>query len=558
VFKSGTSQFPYTSWQTASDSIQKCLDICDNGDTIYVGNGTYKEFLVVNKSIALIGSSMDSTIIDGRNLGTYYTIMTNGNLALRNFTIIGKGFNSERFNSAITVSINCNIDISFCRMQDVDEALFIASSSGIIDNCILSNISYGITTFCFSDTCQPIISNNLIFIRQRVNGIGIENGLGGGRQTIISNIILTKSAANGILNLTPVKSILLSNNIISGFQVNLDYDYLIDTSYIINNILVNGNNQNYANIYGTTGKTIIRNNIIENNLVGISVGTSPPNTNYNLFWNNQLNTTSGSGIGPNDIFADPMFVKDTVPDEMMNFDFHLQKYSPAINSGDPSILDRDGTRSDIGYLGGPGGETYTYNDLAPRAPVGLIVKQDSDKIVVKWRKNTETDFKSYKLFRDTTKYFTEDSTKLISNQTDTIFIQAPQINWKKFYYKLTAEDNQGDESTLSEEIGIITGINDKPQMVSEYRLFQNYPNPFNPSTKISYRLKETGYVKVMVYDIKGALVRVLVNETQAQGFYETEFYAKGLASGIYLYRIEIIGKGNLPVYSDIKKMVYLK
>jgi hypothetical protein len=95
-------------------------------------------------------------------------------------------------------------------------------------------------------------------------------------------------------------------------------------------------------------------------------------------------------------------------------------------------------------------------------------------------------------------------------------------------------------------------------MVSEYRLFQNYPNPFNPSTKIGYRLKESGYVKIMVYDIKGALLRVLVNETKQSGFYETEFNAKGLASGIYLYRIEVIGKGNIPVFSDMKKLVLLK
>jgi hypothetical protein len=212
----------------------------------------------------------------------------------------------------------------------------------------------------------------------------------------------------------------------------------------------------------------------------------------------------------------------------------------------------------MGYLGGPGGETYTYKDLAPRAPVGLNVKSDSGKIVIKWNKNTEADFKSYKLYRDTVQHFTADTTKLISKQADTLFIQVPQLNWKKYYYKLSAEDNQGNVSGLSEEIGIITGINDKPQMVSEYRLFQNYPNPFNPTTKISYRLKEAGYVKIMIYDIKGALVRVLLNETQEQGFYETEFNAKGLASGIYLYRIEVIGKGNIPVFSDMKKLVLLK
>jgi len=62
----------------------------------------------------------------------------------------------------------------------------------------------------------------------------------------------------------------------------------------------------------------------------------------------------------------------------------------------------------------------------------------------------------------------------------------------------------------------------------------------------------------MVYDIIGRLIKVLINEPKEQGYYETEFNAKGLASGIYLYRIEVIGKGNIPVYSDMKKTILLK
>ncbi|MBK6680923.1 MAG: hypothetical protein IPG53_13310 [Ignavibacteriales bacterium] len=30
---------PYTSWATASDSIQKCVNVNQRGDTIYVGAG---------------------------------------------------------------------------------------------------------------------------------------------------------------------------------------------------------------------------------------------------------------------------------------------------------------------------------------------------------------------------------------------------------------------------------------------------------------------------------------------------------------------------------------
>jgi hypothetical protein len=104
----------------------------------------------------------------------------------------------------------------------------------------------------------------------------------------------------------------------------------------------------------------------------------------------------------------------------------------------------------------------------------------------------------------------------------------------------------------------ITSITDSPQIISDYKLFQNYPNPFNPSTIISYRLKEQGYVKLMVYDIKGSLIKVLVNETKESGYYETVFNGNGLASGIYIYRLEVLGQGNIPVFTDMKKTILLK
>ncbi|MBZ0201133.1 MAG: hypothetical protein K8H86_14770, partial [Ignavibacteriaceae bacterium] len=39
VSKTGSSVPPYTTWATASDSIQKCINICNDGDTVIVANG---------------------------------------------------------------------------------------------------------------------------------------------------------------------------------------------------------------------------------------------------------------------------------------------------------------------------------------------------------------------------------------------------------------------------------------------------------------------------------------------------------------------------------------
>jgi hypothetical protein len=245
-------------------------------------------------------------------------------------------------------------------------------------------------------------------------------------------------------------------------------------------------------------------------------------------------------------------------------------FSFLINAGDPNILDKDSTRSDIGLYGGPYGESYFYIDLPPRSPVNLTANVDT-LIKLNWNRNTEADFNYYNVYRDTVINFTVDSTKLIASVTDTFYYHPFPTNVETLYYKLTAVDNQGNESSPSEHVSVkLVSLKNEWVPVNNYILYQNYPNPFNPSTKIGYKLKERGYVKLYVYDIKGELVSVLVNEMQETGYYEVEFNAmvshsgesanggRNLASGIYIYQIFVIGENNIPVFSGIKKMVYVK
>ncbi|MGB5530919.1 MAG: hypothetical protein WBQ32_13210, partial [Ignavibacteriaceae bacterium] len=185
--------------------------------------------------------------------------------------------------------------------------------------------------------------------------------------------------------------------------------------------------------------------------------------------------------------------------------------------------------------------------------------------------NTEADFSYYNVYRDTASNFTIDSTKLIASVADTFYYDTFPSNIETLYYKLTAVDNQVNESEPSEQVAVIlVSVKNEWVPVNNYILYQNYPNPFNPSTKIGYKLKERGYVKLYMYDIKGELVSVLVNQVQEAGYYEVEFNAsvshsglpsgevRNLASGIYIYQIMVAGENNIPFFSDIKKMVYVK
>ena len=77
---------------------------------------------------------------------------------------------------------------------------------------------------------------------------------------------------------------------------------------------------------------------------------------------------------------------------------------------------------------------------------------------------------------------------------------------------------------------------------ADYFLSKAFPNPFNPSTTIKFSIPKAGNVKLTVYDILGKEVSTLVNNFLNAGEYNFQFNASsangGLASGIYLYRLE--------------------
>jgi photosystem II stability/assembly factor-like uncharacterized protein len=93
----------------------------------------------------------------------------------------------------------------------------------------------------------------------------------------------------------------------------------------------------------------------------------------------------------------------------------------------------------------------------------------------------------------------------------------------------------------------------------EFLLYQNYPNPFNPSTKIKFRIANTGFVNMKIYDVLGNEAATLINKEMQIGSYEVEFDASGLPSGIYFYKLATVPTGRqADSFVATKKMVLLR
>ncbi|MFN3872851.1 MAG: T9SS type A sorting domain-containing protein [Ignavibacterium sp.] len=159
-------------------------------------------------------------------------------------------------------------------------------------------------------------------------------------------------------------------------------------------------------------------------------------------------------------------------------------------------------------------------------------------------------------------------------ETETIeMIEAKAEAEAKFMFDINRNAPINHKDTIEFMITSSDGIMMMKQFIfsytgpKEYKLEQNYPNPFNPKTKIRYSIASTPLslgeglgVRLIVYDILGNEVTTLVNEEKEPGYYEVEFNAEGLSSGIYFYRLQSdntsISTGQS--YTQTRKMILLR
>jgi zinc metalloprotease ZmpB len=122
---------------------------------------------------------------------------------------------------------------------------------------------------------------------------------------------------------------------------------------------------------------------------------------------------------------------------------------------------------------------------------------------------------------------------------------------------------------------LATGVEELQETVpASFRLDQNYPNPFNPTTTLRYFVggvvapsgafssgvegPDGSHVKLAVYDMLGREVEVLVNETKEPGNYSVTWNAAGMASGVYLCRLDVAPADGSSPLSFTRKMALLR
>lgn len=564
----GTSTYPYTSWETAADSIMQAMRAADPGDTVMVGPGDYypDTTIVMKDSVSLIGAGMDSTRIHGKSNFKDLIALATGSV-LKGFYINGNG----------------------CIVCIWEHVAFTPEPVEVVENNTITNCENGMHL----GDVSILINNNII----KDTEVGLVTGFGYNYHITNNTFLAVHPWAS--IYLGPAEAlVVITNNVVDAtgglgdaFQLSWNYD----STFCANNLVYDSEGLVYKGIFFGADRGVIRNNtivnfrteginavtfqelLLANNIsVNNGVGIFVDNPSYGgitqlkLLYNDAWGNTEADTLIESDVIrdstsgnisADPMFVD--------SFDFHLQKYSPCIDAGDPNFKDPDSSRSDIGAYGGPLGQSYAYLDLPPKAPDSLEASFDSIAITLSWRENTEADLSHYVVYKDTLFNFEPDTFRIVGIVTKgtTFFEDFDWESGKAYYYKVSAYDLTGNESPYSEELEITATdvpFSDEIRVdIKKVRLAQNYPNPFNPKTVIVYYLPDIGYqpaeVELTIYNVLGSKVRTLVKERQQPGEYRViwdgrDDEGKDLASGVYFYRLKVSG---IP-FIEGKKMVLIR
>ncbi len=116
-----------------------------------------------------------------------------------------------------------------------------------------------------------------------------------------------------------------------------------------------------------------------------------------------------------------------------------------------------------------------------------------------------------------------------------------------YYAQIRCSDNISNiQFTYLEKEYIPAPVSNDDSSISEASpavLYKNYPNPFNPSTTIRFQLYIPYQVKISIYNIRGQLVKTLVDGQFERGVHEIVWNGKDnfnrqTASGVYFMRMD--------------------
>jgi parallel beta-helix repeat protein len=116
-------------WRTIQGAIDKSA--VDDGDTIYIGSGTFNENITVDKSIEIYGDEDENPLITAKNSGVHVFTIACDDVEVKNLTITGtKG--AEDIAGVYVDSGTDDFSISYCELQNNEHGIYLYKTDGTV------------------------------------------------------------------------------------------------------------------------------------------------------------------------------------------------------------------------------------------------------------------------------------------------------------------------------------------------------------------------------------------------------------------------------------------
>ncbi|MCK4614132.1 MAG: right-handed parallel beta-helix repeat-containing protein [Thermoplasmata archaeon] len=218
-------------------SIQDAIDNATEGDTVFVHAGIYREQVVVNKSISIIGNNRNNTVINGS--GKTAVEITADNVTLECMTIEGSmGADTYPLLRGIYVTGNY-CAIKNCRIINNLRGIgFVDSELNKLQNCLVEynqmvGISFINTEVAIHKKRGNIIQNSIIQVN--VHGFYLSDA----SNVSIDNCTIRENEKDGIYSINgrknTIKNCIIQNNGENGIEFTTENNTLVTNCTIIGN-----------------------------------------------------------------------------------------------------------------------------------------------------------------------------------------------------------------------------------------------------------------------------------------------------------------------------------
>jgi Secretion system C-terminal sorting domain len=413
-----------------------------------------------------------------------------------------------------TAATGTNITIDGCIFLNVDGQFVRTNSSAAtvrLTNCIFADMGYeGSSNFgagkgvdLRAGACDSLIIQQCTFVNVQDRIVRHLNSTGQLNHFIFDhNTIVNSMAYHGMLSLGWVGSdVKITNNLfVDPFAAMADTDYTRQLEFITNETDPFGNNRMTWVFTDTAGNAV--------------------NTAYTISHNYYAISDSGQAFYNRWVSGNPPFPSQ----------YSSLPEGPALTYYINSKLGADSVNTftkdnNIKLTNTP----YLMTKLMDwyRTPIALG-GAGKTKQTGTFTEDVDMDRRTYTYFQDTLDCSYLNSLPAYTGSTEGYPVG--DLNWFPSFLSVETLDNTP----------------------ANFELLQNYPNPFNPSTKITFKLQESGMTRLSVYNLLGEKVETLVNEELPVGTHQVVFDASKFSSGVYFYKLEA---GN---HTSVKKMMLLK